>query len=124
MKKEQNLRIKIAKIALNLLVQWFESLTTLKNTHWHLFNFNLIFWIKKPRLLMESGFIRPASIKVRKGGSSDLNRCHPFYLLLFFRSAIGKYVIRRFVHPYGTSVKGNLSVTYCLSPYGSNVLAG
>ena len=65
MKKEQSLRIKIAKIALNLLVQWFESVTTLENTHWHLFNINLIFWIKKPRLLMESGFIRPASIKVR-----------------------------------------------------------
>ena len=47
MKKEQSLRIKIAKIALNLLVQWFESVTTLENTHWHLFNINLIFWIKK-----------------------------------------------------------------------------
>ena len=67
MKKEQSLRIKIAKIALNLLVQWFESVTTLENTYWHLFVFKLNFSIKKPRLLMESGFIRPASIKVRKG---------------------------------------------------------
>lgn len=46
--------------------QGFESLTTLENTHWHLFIFNLFFGIKKPRLLMESGFIRPASIKLRK----------------------------------------------------------
>ena len=71
MKKEQSLRIKIAKIALNLLVQWIESLTTLKNTHWHLFVFNLNFWIKKPRDLVNSGFIRPASIKVRKGVVGD-----------------------------------------------------
>ena len=68
MKKEQSLRIKIAKIALNLLVQLFESVTIIENTQWHLFNINLIFWIKKPRLLMESVFIRPASIKVRTVG--------------------------------------------------------
>jgi hypothetical protein len=47
MKKEQSLRIKIAKIALNLLVQWFESVTTLENTYWHLFVFKLNFSIKK-----------------------------------------------------------------------------
>jgi len=49
MKNSQNLSIKIA-------VQWFESLTTLENTYWHLFSFNLFFWIKKPRTLVGSGF--------------------------------------------------------------------
>ena len=38
---------KTAEFAPKIFVRWFESLTTLENTHWHLFNFNLIFSIKK-----------------------------------------------------------------------------
>ena len=43
----QILKQKSLKSALIFVVQGFESLTTLENTHWHLFNFNLIFLDKK-----------------------------------------------------------------------------
>jgi len=45
----QILKQKSSKSALIFVVQGFESLTTLENTHWHLFVFNLIFSIKKPQ---------------------------------------------------------------------------
>ncbi len=42
-------KIKLFAIVLysKITVQWFESVTTLEITPWHLFNFNLVFGIKK-----------------------------------------------------------------------------